>query len=414
MHTTVDTDVDRCTPGGGGRSLVLCLSLIVIVLDNTILNVALPTLVARPRRHAPASSSGSSTRYIARVRRPAAHRRQPRRPLRPQGRAAARPGRLRRRLGRCRRSSTRSAAAHRHPGAHGRRRRVRSCRRPCRSSPTSSPTRRSGPGPSASGPASPALGIAIGPIAGGCLLEHFCVGLGLPGQRARSCSSRLVAGPLARARRRGTRPRPGSTRSARCCRSSGWSPLLWAIIEAPDQGLDRPATARRRSPLGAVAPRRVRRLGAAQRRTRCSTCAFFRNPRFTRGQPRRSRSPSSPCSARCSCSPSTCSSCSATPPLEAGVRIAPVGARDDGHRRRWRRSSSSASAPSGVVAAGLLARGVGLVRRCSTVDGRHRLPAIVLGAMRDARPRHGARRWRRPPSRSWARCPRPRPASARR
>ena len=40
---------------------VLCLSLLVIGLDNTILNVALPTLVARPPRHRPASCSGWST-----------------------------------------------------------------------------------------------------------------------------------------------------------------------------------------------------------------------------------------------------------------------------------------------------------------------------------------------------------------
>ena len=40
---------------------VLCVSLLVIVIDNTIVNVALPTLVARPRRRASATSSGSST-----------------------------------------------------------------------------------------------------------------------------------------------------------------------------------------------------------------------------------------------------------------------------------------------------------------------------------------------------------------
>ena len=40
---------------------VLCFSLLVIVLDNSILNVAFPTIVARPRRRRTASSSGSST-----------------------------------------------------------------------------------------------------------------------------------------------------------------------------------------------------------------------------------------------------------------------------------------------------------------------------------------------------------------
>ena len=60
---------------------VLCFSLLVIVLDNTILNVAIPTIVARPRRdEQPAAVDGR--RVHARVRRAAAHRRQPRRPLR--------------------------------------------------------------------------------------------------------------------------------------------------------------------------------------------------------------------------------------------------------------------------------------------------------------------------------------------
>ena len=40
---------------------VLCLSLLVIGLDNTILNVALPALVARRSTPPPASCSGSST-----------------------------------------------------------------------------------------------------------------------------------------------------------------------------------------------------------------------------------------------------------------------------------------------------------------------------------------------------------------
>ena len=43
--------------------VVLCFSLLVIVLDNTILNVAIPTIVAGPRTPTAASCSGSSTRY---------------------------------------------------------------------------------------------------------------------------------------------------------------------------------------------------------------------------------------------------------------------------------------------------------------------------------------------------------------
>ena len=64
---------------------MLCLSLLVVVLDSTILNVALPTLIARTstrRQPAPVDRR----RLHDRVRRAAAHRREPRRPLRAQGR----------------------------------------------------------------------------------------------------------------------------------------------------------------------------------------------------------------------------------------------------------------------------------------------------------------------------------------
>ena len=54
--------------------VVLCFSLLVIVLDNTILNVAIPTLVARARRdQQPAAVDGRLLH--ARVRGPAADRR---------------------------------------------------------------------------------------------------------------------------------------------------------------------------------------------------------------------------------------------------------------------------------------------------------------------------------------------------
>lgn len=61
--------------------LVLCISLIVITLDNTILNVALPTL-AKPTAQGGLAASSSQLQWIVdvhdRVRRPAAQRRQPR------------------------------------------------------------------------------------------------------------------------------------------------------------------------------------------------------------------------------------------------------------------------------------------------------------------------------------------------
>ena len=56
---------------------VLCFSLLVIVLDNTILNVAIPTIVRDlDADQQPAPVDGR--RVHARVRRAAAHRRQPR------------------------------------------------------------------------------------------------------------------------------------------------------------------------------------------------------------------------------------------------------------------------------------------------------------------------------------------------
>ena len=69
---------------------VLCVSLLIITLDNTILNVAIPSMIdsldAVEQR-----DPVDHRRLHARVRRPPADDRQPQRPLRPQGRAAARP-----------------------------------------------------------------------------------------------------------------------------------------------------------------------------------------------------------------------------------------------------------------------------------------------------------------------------------
>ena len=105
---------------------VLCFSLLVIVLDNSILNVALPAIVRRARRHQhPAAVDGR--RLHPRVRRAPADRGQPRRPLRPPSRAPVRLRRVRARfagLG----DGRFAGAAHRQPGVHGHRRRVHHAR----------------------------------------------------------------------------------------------------------------------------------------------------------------------------------------------------------------------------------------------------------------------------------------------
>ena len=152
--------------------LGLCLSLLVIGLDNTILNVALPTLVARPRRDVPASCSGSSTPTrscspaccsppAASATASAASAASPSAwPSSALGSLSSAPRRL-------------AGAADRRPGRSWASAARSSCRPPCRSSPTSSRPGRAGARRSASGPACRASASRIGPVAGGLLLEHF-------------------------------------------------------------------------------------------------------------------------------------------------------------------------------------------------------------------------------------------------
>ena len=192
---------------------------------------------SRPRAPAPASCSGSST--PTRSCSPAC--------CSPPGSLGDRFGRkraLHHRPGDLRRSARSLSAfaasasdADRHPGAHGHRRRADHAGHavdPHQRLPR--PSERGGP--SASGPACPGLGIAIGPLTGGLLLEHFwwgsvfLVNVPIVHRRRSSAASFLVpdvAGPEAHA---------GSTRSARCCRSSGLVALLCGDHRGAAQGLD--------------------------------------------------------------------------------------------------------------------------------------------------------------------------------
>ena len=137
------------------------------------------------------------------------------------------------------------------------------------------------------------------------------VGLDLPHQRRSSWSIALVAGffliPSVAARRSTRR----STRSARCCRSPGWARSSTGSSRRPTtaglstQTLVTFARRRRRSSVAFVAWE-LRGQGADARP------AVLPQPAVHRGDDARSRSCSSPCSARTSSSRSTCSSCSAT------------------------------------------------------------------------------------------------------
>ena len=163
---------------------VLCFSLLVIVLDNTILNVAIPTLV----RDLDATNSqlqwmvDAYTLVFAGL-------------LLTAGSLGDRYGRRGRAAGRARwcSGSARCASAfagvgrpaHRDAGRSWASAARSSCRRRCRSSPTSSPPQERGRAIGVwAGTAG--LGIALGPLAGGFLLEHFYWGSIFLGERARS------------------------------------------------------------------------------------------------------------------------------------------------------------------------------------------------------------------------------------
>ena len=91
-------------------------------------------------------------------------------------------------------------------------------------------------------------------------------------------------------------------------------------------------------------------------------------------------------------------------PLKAGLMTAPVAIGHHGHRAAGAASSSSGSAPSCVVVDRPVDRG----RRPAAVLASNTVMSSFVGGGVGAaavRRRHGPRRWRRPPSRSWARCP---------
>ena len=151
------------------------------------------------------------------------------------------------------------------------------------------------------------LGIAIGPVAGGWIVEHadwswiFLVNIPF-------VVAALLAGrPLVPESRDPAAPRldfPGFALS-----TAGLIALVWGVIEAPPMGwTDLPIL----GAFAAVAASWPRSSpGSATRPSRCSTSACSATA-ASRRPAARSRCRSSRCSARSSSSPSTCSSCSAT------------------------------------------------------------------------------------------------------
>ena len=114
---------------------VLMLSLLIVVLDNSILNVAMKTIATpapdRTGRHPERAGVGDQLLH-PRLRRAALHRRPARRPARPQEGAARRPRRLRHRLGARRLRPARPANSSRFRALMGFGARLRDARHPRR------------------------------------------------------------------------------------------------------------------------------------------------------------------------------------------------------------------------------------------------------------------------------------------
>ena len=165
--------------------------------------------------------------------------------------------------------------------------------------------------------------------------------------------------------------------------------------------------------FAAIVLARVLRGGSRTSTTRCSTCSSSR----TRGSPPRASGITlhllRDVRRRSSCSRSTSSSCWATrrwrpasallPLALTMIVVAPLSARI------VERIGTKLTVGTGLSLAGIgLALFTERAAENITLRGRPRL------AVDDHGVRHGARRWRPRPSRSWARCRSPRPASARR
>ena len=254
------------------RRAVLCL--LVIGVDNTILNVALPSIVEDLGRQRLAAAV-DRRRLHDRVRRPAADRRLARRPVRPQEGAHVRPRPVRHVLG-AGVAAALADDADLAAGAHGHRRRVHL---PDHAVDPHQhlPGRGSGPGPSASGPASPASASPSARSAAACC-SSTSGGARSSSSTSRSCIAALVLGrflvPDSKDPEEGRLDPLGAVLSIVALVG-----LLFGIIEAPDEGWASTAGARR-----ARRRRRLPRLFAAwelHTEHPMLDVRFFKNPRFS-------------------------------------------------------------------------------------------------------------------------------------
>ena len=262
---------------------VLCFSLLVIVLDNSILNVAVPTL-ARPESQGGLNASNSQLQWMVDsytlvfagllLTAGSLGDRFGRRGALQLGMVIFGVGSIASAL------ADSARAAHRHPRAHGHRRRVHHAGdavdhhqhlRGARSE-----VEAIGVWAGVAG-----VGVALGPLTGGFLLEHFYWGsiflVNVP-----IVVVGLLAGRVPHADVEGPDRAPARPRRVRCSRSSASVTLVYAIIEAPDKGWTS------RSTLGvvrvsAVVLDGVLPVGAAQLVTRCSTVTSS-EPALHRGE----------------------------------------------------------------------------------------------------------------------------------
>ena len=166
------------------------------------------------------------------------------------------------------------------------------------------------------------IGIPLGPIVGGWLLDHFWWGsvflINVP-----VVLIGLVAVAVLLPESRNPQRHARSTSSAWLLSSVGLVGITYGVIEGGENGWAEPLMlahpGRRRR-----GHRRVRGVAAPHRATRWSTCACSARRGFTVGRRRRHARDVRACSACCSRCRSTSRRCSGADALGTGLRLLPV------------------------------------------------------------------------------------------